>query len=138
MAHKLALINLATNICDNITLDERPAAEIAIDGYLVLNLDDIGGGGPGAVWDGEKLAYPAPSPVVPEAVTPRQVRLLLLQQDLLADVEAMIAQQDEATRITWEYAQEFRRDNPLLGSLAASLGLTEAQIDEFFIAAAQL
>lgn len=77
---------------------------------------------------------------IPISVTPRQVRLLLLSQNLLADVEAMIALQDEATRITWEYAQEFRRDDPLLLTMAANLTppLTSEQIDQFFVAAAQL
>lgn len=79
-----------------------------------------------------------PEASVPLSVSPRQVRLLLLQQNLLADVEAMIAAQDEATRITWEYAIEFRRDDPLLSQLASSLGLSEAQIDKFFVAAAGL
>lgn len=77
-------------------------------------------------------------PPVPASVTPRQVRLLLLQQGLLANIEATIAAQDEATRITWEYALEFQRNDPLLNQLAANLGLTDTQIDEFFIAASQL
>lgn len=79
-------------------------------------------------------------PPVPYSIAPRQCRLLLLQQGLLQQVEDMIAQQDEATRITWEYALEFRRDDPLLLQLAANMSppLTEAQIDEFFIAASQL
>jgi hypothetical protein len=75
---------------------------------------------------------------VPSYITPRQCRLVLMQQGLLAQVEQMIAQQDEATRITWEYALEFRRDDPLLNALAQNLGLTDQQIDEFFVAAAQL
>lgn len=78
------------------------------------------------------------APVVPKVISPRQCRLILLQQGLLATVEAMIAQQDEATRLTWEYALEFRRDDPLLNNLAVSLDLTSEQIDQFFIAAAQL
>lgn len=79
-----------------------------------------------------------PPPSVPQSITPRQCRLILSVQGLLADVEAMIATQDEATRITWEYALEFRRDDPLLNALAISLNLTDEQIDQFFIAAAQL
>jgi hypothetical protein len=74
----------------------------------------------------------------PSSITPRQCRLILAQQGLLASVEAMIAQRDEATRITWEYALEFRRDDPLLLNLGQSLNLTPQQIDEFFIAAAKL
>ena len=77
-------------------------------------------------------------PTVPNSVTPRQVRLLLLQQNLLTDVETMISQQDEATRITWEYASEFRRDDPLLNQLAVNLNLTQEQLDQFFIAASQI
>lgn len=77
-------------------------------------------------------------PPVPYSVTPRQVRLLLLQQNLLASVEAMIAQQDEATKITWQYALEFRRDDALLNQLATNLNLSQEQIDQFFITAASL
>lgn len=75
---------------------------------------------------------------VPNSITPRQCRLVLMAQGLLPQVEAMIQQQDEATRITWEYALEFRRDDPLLNALAVNIGLTDEQIDQFFIAAAQL
>ena len=50
----------------------------------------------------------------------------------------MIKTQDKAAQITWEFASEFRRDNPLLTALGANLGLTVAQIDQFFIAAAAL
>lgn len=77
-------------------------------------------------------------PVVPSSVTPRQVRLLLLSQNLLSQVEAIIAASDEATKITWQYASEFNRNDPLLGALAKQLGLTDEQVDDFFIAAAAL
>ena len=76
--------------------------------------------------------------LVPQSVTPRQVRLLLLQQGLLANVEAIIAQQGEATKITWQYASTFNRDDPLLNQLAVTLGLSEQQVDQFFVAAAAL
>ena len=79
-----------------------------------------------------------PAPAVPESVTPRQVRLLLLQQDLLDDVETMILTQPKEIQIAWEYALEFQRNDPLLNTLAQNLNLTEQQLDEFFIAAAQL
>lgn len=86
-------------------------------------------------WNGTELVSAAP---VPQSVTPRQVRLLLLQQGLLDEVEAMIKTQDRATQITWDYALEFKRDDPLLDALAAGLGLTSEQIDQFFISAAAL
>ena len=75
---------------------------------------------------------------VPFSITPRQCRIILSQQGLLSTVEAEIAGMDEPTRITWEYALEFRRDDPLLNALAVNLGLTSEQVDQFFIAASQL
>ncbi len=81
---------------------------------------------------------PLPGPVVPVSVTPRQVRLLLHSQNLLSQVEAIIAASDEPTRIAWEYALEFRRDDPLLLQLAGNLNLTAQQVDQFFITAAGL
>lgn len=83
------------------------------------------------------MREPLPAPV-PSVVSARQARLALLQGGILAATEAMIAQQDEATRITWEYATEFRRGDPLLAALAANLNLTDAQIDQFFKDAAAL
>lgn len=45
--------------------------------------------------------------------------------------------QNNFTREQWR-ALEFRRDDPLLNALGVDLGLTNGQIDQFFIAAAQL
>jgi hypothetical protein len=93
-------------------------------------------------WTPEQIAaYEAAQnapPPVPAVITPRQCRLILSQQGMLDSVEAMIAQQDRATQITWEYALEFRRDDPLLNQLAVNLQLTSDQIDQFFVAASQL
>lgn len=86
-------------------------------------------------WDGSQITAIVP---VPASVTPRQVRLLLLSQNLLSQVEAIIAGSDQATQITWQYASEFRRDDPLLAALATQLGLSSEQIDQFFISAAAL
>lgn len=88
-------------------------------------------------WDGSKIVAAVP---VPESVSPRQVRLLLLQQGLIAMVETLIAQQDEATKITWQYAEIFRRDDPLLNNLASSsaLNLSKEELDQFFIEASKI
>lgn len=111
------------------------------EGYLLVNVDDAAPPPIGSTYKNGVFTPPKVDPppvVVPESVTPRQVRLLLLSQGLLDQVEAMIAQQDQATKITWEFASEFRRDNSLLLALAQNLGLTQGQIDEFFIAAAAI
>ena len=86
-------------------------------------------------WDGNAITAIVP---VPGVVSRRQARLLLLGQGLLDQVEAMMATQDRAAQITWQDATEFKRNDPLLKGLATNLGLTEEQIDQFFIAAAQL
>lgn len=90
----------------------------------------------------EILAYVAPPAGVPSAVTMRQARLALLGAGLLPTVQAAIAAlpspQKEAAEIEWEYAQEVQRNHGLVPSMAQALGMSEAQIDDLFIAAAAL
>lgn len=71
-------------------------------------------------------------------VTPRQARLALLGAGLLDQVEAAVTAAGGATQITWEYATQILRDDPLILQIGASLGLTQAQIDALFITAAGL
>jgi len=79
-----------------------------------------------------------PPPVT--TVSMRQARLALLGAGLLAQVNdavaAMLGVEGEAARIEWEYATEVSRESPLVAGLIASLGLTEAQLDALFVAAA--
>lgn len=102
-----------------------------------------GDAAPGWLWDGAQFAPPPePPPAVPAAVTMRQARLALLGAGLLGAVESAInalpSPQKEAARIEWEYSQEVQRHNGFVSVLAPSLGLTEAQTDALFIAAAAL
>jgi hypothetical protein len=83
-----------------------------------------------------RISDPSLNP--PSSITPRQCRLFLLQQGLLNQVEEIISQQDKATQITWEYALEFYRNDPLLIQLGNNLNLSKEQIDQFFIAASKL
>lgn len=79
---------------------------------------------------------------VPAQVTMRQARLALLQYGVLAQVNAALAAmpgaEGEAARIEWEYAQEVRRDAPLVAGMAQALWLTEADLDSLFILGAKL
>jgi hypothetical protein len=81
-------------------------------------------------------------PQVPQSVTMRQARLALLGAGVLSQVEgainAMPEPQKSAARITWEYSAEVQRHNGLVSQMAPALGLTSAQIDALFIAAAQI
>ena len=79
---------------------------------------------------------------VPEVVTMRQARLALLGAGLLAQVNTAVANmpgtEGDAARIEWEYAQEVRRDSPLVAGLSAALGLTDEALDNLYKAAAGL
>ncbi|GAB3190787.1 hypothetical protein [Hydrogenophaga aquatica] len=90
----------------------------------------------------EVVAAQPPAVPVPVAVTMRQARLALLGAGLLAQVNAAIAAmagaEGEAARIEWEYAQEVRRDSPLVAGLSAALGLTDETLDNLYRAAAGL
>ena len=76
---------------------------------------------------------PEPAPVpVPQVITIRQAKLVLLAAGLLDDVDAAVAQADRATQIEWEYATEVRRDWPTLIALASELGMSDESLDELF------
>ena len=75
---------------------------------------------------------------VPQAVTMRQARLALHAAGKLAAVDAAIQQSGTAAQIEWEYAQELRRDHPLVAALTPALGMTEAELDALFAQAAAL
>jgi hypothetical protein len=83
-----------------------------------------------------------PPKVVPLVVTMRQARLALLQQGLLANVDAAIetlpSPQKEAARIEWNYSSAVVRDRQLVKMIAVALGLNDEQLDDLFILAATL
>lgn len=59
---RFALVNEQTMICENISLDERPANEIVVAGYLIIDITDTSFG-IGDIWNGttfEKGYIPAP------------------------------------------------------------------------------
>lgn len=140
-AHAVRLVQLSDDPSDG-TASEQITYLATLDAYADYSCVDQNftgsvPAGDASQWrwsDGQIVSVP----VVPASVTPRQVRLLLLAQNLLPQVEALIASSDEATKITWAYASEFRRTDPLLLALAGQLGLTSEQVDEFFIAAAAI
>ena len=99
----------------------------------------------GCFWRGdhwEIVPGEVPSDPVPKVVTMRQARLALLGAGLLAQVNTavanMVGAEGDATRIEWEYAQEVRRDSPLVVALSAVFGWTAAQLDDLFTEGAKL
>ena len=96
-----------------------------------------------ANWTGYEwvdLPYAAPvitEPVilVPQVVSRAQFILALLQIDLLDEVEAAIEQADRAAQINYKERLEFERNFPLIATMAAVLGKTDADIDALFVLA---
>ena len=82
------------------------------------------------------------TPGVPSSVTMRQARLALAGAGLIPAVEAALAAlpepQKTAAAIEWNYSNEVWRDKPFVQTFGALLGLTSAQLDDLFRAAAVL
>lgn len=62
-----------------------------------------------------------------------QVRKVLTQFNLRAQVETAIANADQATKDAWNHANAYSRDSALLNSMATVLGMTATQLDQMFI-----
>ena len=85
-------------------------------------------------------AAEAAKPPVPAAVTNFQARAALLAAGLFAQVDAAMKAQppDSAAYQAWEYANEITRNGTLVNSVAETLGLTAAQLDDLFRQAATI
>lgn len=96
----------------------------------------------GGIWRQTWTVSVLPPPPVPEEVTRRQAKLALSRAGILPLADAAIAgmqgQAGEEARIDWADAGVFRRDNPLILGIGSTLGLTEAEVDDLFRAAARI
>jgi len=92
----------------------------------------------------EEIAQlPMPPIAVPQQCAMWQARAILIEDDLLDDVNAVLASiPDERARklaqAKFEYSSTVRRDDPLVTETIPTLGKTEAEIDQMFIRAAGL
>lgn len=141
------------NIVVNIIVAD-PDTDTAPEGMILVATETAG---PGWQWNGSIFIDPTPPPEprppsVPTSITRRQCALQLLAMQIItaeealamtkaADVPAAIAvifgQMPAEQRVLAEIdfaATNYYRGNPLLGLM----GLTEDQIDQFFIEAAKL
>lgn len=96
------------------------------------------------VWETKLATYlAAPTALVPELVTARQLRLAILMSGMslqtVADAIATLeSPHREIAEVEWEYATTVERNNPLVDMVAAANGLSSEQIDSFFGLAATL
>ena len=94
---------------------------------------------PGWLWNGTAFVAPtAPAPVIPQVVSRFQAKAALLAAGLLDDVEAAMAQASPVAQLAWSEAIEFRRDSTTVAAMASQLSLTDENLDDLFVAAAQI
>jgi hypothetical protein len=84
--------------------------------------------------------YIAPPPPIPATVTRFQALAVLAAGGYLDTVRTYIntLDQNNVQRLAWENATDWERTSPTLNALATMLGLSDAQVDELFIAASQV
>lgn len=76
---------------------------------------------------------------VPQEVTRFQARAALMAAGLLdAADQAVAASGDAFLQLAWKEAVGFPRNSPSIAALAPTLGLTEADVDDLFRAAAEI
>lgn len=84
--------------------------------------------------------YVAPPPPIPQTVTRFQALAVLAAGGYLDTVRTYIntLDQNNVQRLAWENATDWERTSPTLNALATMLGLTDAQVDDLFVAASQV
>jgi hypothetical protein len=79
---------------------------------------------------------------LPRVATARQIRLALVDAGLLDSVQTAFEDLSEPLKtkaqIEWEYATEIEKNSPLIQALYPKLGLTEDDLDDLFVAAANM
>jgi hypothetical protein len=121
------------------TYFETAVDVVSVDGATPVTLR------PGADydWDGAQWVHTPPDPAEVLAteragmvVSRFQAKAALMQAGHLPAVETVIAAADAITQLAWAEAVEMRRTSPMIAGLAGAIGLTDADLDDLFRAAA--
>ena len=79
--------------------------------------------------------HPEPEPI-PQRISMRRARLVLLDKGLLASIQGAIDSLPEpeksAAQIEWDYSTEVWRTKPFVLAIAQGLGWTEQDLDNLF------
>ena len=93
--------------------------------------------GPGYTWNGTE--WVAPPVYVPQQVTAFQGRAQLMNIGLLTQAESIVvASTDQMLKLAWTHAIYWDRNSPMLQSMGTALGMSSQDLDDLFIAAAQI
>lgn len=76
--------------------------------------------------------------IIPNAVSPRQIRMALTRADLRVPIEQIVQSGDQDLKDWYEYSTIFERNNPQVEAMATALGLTSQQVDDLWILASSL
>lgn len=89
-------------------------------------------------WNG--TVWVSPPKYIPQSVTRFQALAQLHNAGLLSQVQTIMNDPnvDFMTKLAWDNAQSFERNSPTINSLAKTLNLTDAQVDDLFIAAEKI
>ncbi|MHB1098435.1 MAG: hypothetical protein ACYCZR_02655 [Burkholderiales bacterium] len=94
------------------------------------------------IWNAANSSWEAVPPQIPTVVTMHQARAALINAGLFDSVNnaisAMTGTAGQLARNDWEFSPILNRDHTLVASLSTALGLTSAQLDNLFTAAALL
>jgi hypothetical protein len=107
--------------------------------FLPNLIDASIGGGIGWGYVDGVLIPPEPTlEPVPTSVSMVQARLQLLALGVYATVCAAISTMSEKAQIEWEFRGTVERGNALVAAMVGLLGWSEADTDNYFIAAGKL
>lgn len=88
------------------------------------------------------VAQPEPPPedTVPQSVTAAQGGIALIRAGLMNAVQAVVDAADTPAEVKWAWqrAQDWQRDSAALAYLAQRANITAQQMDDLFVAAAQI
>lgn len=77
-------------------------------------------------------------PSIPNAISPRQVRLALLSIGKLSAANEAIESAGDVMKVSWEFSNLIKRNDQGVISLAQAIGLDSDALDQLFIEAAKL
>lgn len=114
----------------------------AADNDEVLDLDAMETQ-PSIGWTYDNEIFAAPVIVIPQSVTPRQIRMALVLSGVsisqIDDALATMAEPEKSLAvIEWEYSTTFVRTNPLVAAVATMLEWTSGQLDALWALAYSL
>jgi hypothetical protein len=125
------VIVTVTGISGNSYVVLRDGAAIGFVSHTTANEDNVEAELP-ILW---ATPFVPPTPP-PSPVTPLQIRRALNSVGMRSQVEAILVAASQDAKDAWEFASEINRYDPMLCTMASSLGMTEEEIDQVFTLAA--